>query len=317
MSLIVSSSEIPIVAATPNIWDSYATPIEYGLCQTDYKPHKNHYRELNHIYDHHGVIKTHLSDIGLPYRPQDFLVGKKYDLLFLKNHGIVIKVGTNHNPVDLIHPCFSQPLWWATDVPSGITTCVYAGEKLSPETPESHDKFEFLEIVAGSKQMSGDMIEKANTAFDGDLPIFIDVDAEYNRTICPEIRALKQELAAQWLNNSSVNNADGVQDVLLKVYGDNPTLEPWMQQFNRHQPLRRMFWDVQNLSGEDKREGLRSLWSNVESWTQDLPRENDGNMFRKLRAVVSDWRRSERPDYNGTKLHRDYLMPPVPTRLSL
>ena len=196
MNLTVQKDKAPPNSAHHNIWESYTKPIEYGICQTDRKPHERHFRQMNHIRDHHDVVHTHLSEIGLPYKPQDFLVGTGYDLLFLKNYGIVIKVGENHDPVDLIHPCFSQPLWWATDAPSGITTCVYAGEKLAPETLKSFDAIEFLETVLVSGQSAGDVQEKTNIGFAGDLPILLDVDALYNRTACPEKRLLKQALAA-------------------------------------------------------------------------------------------------------------------------
>lgn len=281
MNLTVPSAAICAEPTHPNIWDSYAIPIEYGA---------EHMRgvltteSLNFSSSNKGVVKTHLLEIGLPFQLEKFISGNGYDLLFLKNHGIIVKVGCDHDPIDLIHPCFSQPLWWATDEKSAINTCVYAGEKLVSEKP-TFTASKLREIVKMSEQGETD-ISGRNIGFAGDLPILIDVDAVYNTTTSKRKSTIKQRLAKHWLGSSGLSQAEVTRNVLFQVYGRDKKLQPWLAQFDRHQPLRRTFWEVQKTSGQERKDSLRNLWATVADWTQN-------------------------PRLDGTQLHRDYLIPPA------
>lgn len=272
------------------IWESYATPIECGFCHTDLDTSRFYTTPLNNVDDYGEIVESHLAEMGIPFQTKDFLGGTNYDLLFFENHGMVLKVGLGHDPIDHIHPCLSQPLGWITDEKTGLNTSLYAGEAIDPEEwhsnmPNNH----LVKILDASGQGSGDAVPD-NLSFlivNGQrLPILIDVDKDDNKTTDKSIAKRKQKLKRRLWDREGVNNAESHKGILFEVYSGNKKLEPWMAQFDRHQPLRQLYWDAMKQPLARRSAALKVFWDTAAEWTKF-------------------------PQANGIQLRRDYLRCPA------
>ncbi|MCI5060345.1 MAG: hypothetical protein MRY79_04650 [Alphaproteobacteria bacterium] len=276
--LTIDPADIPPYDVSQHsIWESYDTPVEYAFCHTDHKSGSYKTSQLNFCeLEQQQVIKTMLTDIGLPHNESDFLSGRGYDLLFLKNHGIVIKIGQNHDPIDFIHPCFAQPLGWMnarTDY-DDLTLCLYAGEKLLSQDPDAHQiHSEFREVVLRSGQDGNDigMIQNIGVVNlrGKKCPILIDVDKSGNQTINKKKKELKQGLAQEFWNRAGVNNAQSHWQIMEEVYKDEEEIKPWLSQMLRHQYLRELFWMAQQGPRKEKPQALKRFWDTAASLTVD------------------------------------------------
>jgi len=275
--------------ALDNIWDTYLIPIQYGICRSEEKfsePSPLHFADTQI-----ETVKSMMTDVGLPFRVDDFLGAKNQDLLFLEQHGIVVKISHLNDPIDLIHPCLVQPLGWITDETTDLTLSIFAGEKLS-DSFSDEDMEHFVDVLHASGQEDDGEIFTENLGLAEipvnsgvlQLPILIDVEPEEAITVSEGLAEKKQSLYSTLWGRNDVNNAQSHREILNEVYKDVKAVGPWMSQFDRHQPLRELFWKSMDAQPEGRAVYLKGFWDTVAQWT-------------------------EKPAFNGVQLHRDYLRP--------
>ena len=316
------------------IWDSYDTPVEYGFCHTDhksesYKQYKKWGVELNFSTpEHQAVVKTMMNDVGLPHNSANFLCGTDYDLVFLKNHGIVVKIGQDHDPLDLIHPCLSQPIGWvsgrsapaaslvafienlyperdvedikATAKGENLTLCLYAGERLAQRNILSGDEIDvFSYAMRKTGQDDNDVLYYNLGVIEEELqgkkyPLLIDVDCGRNGTNRYEFQKKKEAAVDKYWNREGINNAKNHWQIMKEVYGGEERLTPWINQMRRHQYLRELFWAAQQGTAEEKPQALKKFWDTaafltVKPDSAEAVQEAQQNASPELCPLYTSW----------------------------
>lgn len=263
----------------------------YGWCYTDPKkggkvfwPYIHRDYEYTYSKEFHENTKMLFESLALPMPKKDEVFHGSYnDLVFADSHGLVIRVGPARI-ASLINPLIIQPIGWASS--KGITVSIYPGIEIAEQVyswenyPRDsklvyHSKLqEFTYKIGQSGSFIGDgyhynmgviRTHDENGVENKDTLIILDPD--YQRLIQgielnpkrKEINKLRSELVKKH-DEELENNADVMAATIYDIYEGMHFLQDNIRAFEKHQYLRREFWNARKDGGNFSKEKLEALW---------------------------------------------------------
>ncbi|MBL4666543.1 MAG: hypothetical protein JKY04_04135, partial [Sneathiella sp.] len=234
--------------------------IKYGWCHTDHKDGKEirtDYRDTDYMKDepYASSVNKMLKKMGLPIPDKDQVFrGTHHDLLFLDDHGVVIRIGPT-DVDDLVHPAIIQPLGWMNDDENKISVAIYPGFELATtfkdQSYATDARASLKEALDDSGQGSAD-VSNNNTGMayimkDGKetpIAILIDPDNKFNgtKTSSDEGSSLQRIRDQAASSANTLRKSSVMEDAIHSISKLGHDMKDWEQVFMMHQPLRTRFW---------------------------------------------------------------------------
>jgi|GEM_PF-3219264 len=270
-------------------WMKNPYEIQYGWCYTDHKDGKElrpKYRNVDYVQDkkYAESVAAMLKKMGLPQpRIQQVYRGTHHDLLFLDDHGVVVRIGpTNIN--DLIHPAIIQPLGWIDDKENEITVAIYPGVELIKNVRNpAFAEMKLHNIKAGLRRAGHETydVNKNNAGMsyverDGvgvPVAILLDPDNNYNGAASTGDLgdALTRIRESVQRSGAAANKSDMLDDAIGSISALAQDMKDWETFFRSHQPLRTRFWLSQKgreNSDTPDPEYMKMFWDECRSLKQ-------------------------------------------------
>lgn len=240
------------------------TEFKYGWCHTDHKDGKKireNWREIDYMQDASTadfVSKT-LKMYGLPQPDlkNEVFRGTHHDLLFLDSHGVVLRIGPT-NVEELVNPAIIQPLHWTDDKNSDIAIAIYPGIELYKNIDKHDNSLGNLDDLRSaterfgnedhdsSKHNAGFIRVMDNKGSEGALPIILDADAHFNKSTKqkPSLNKSKTKSSEKGVSHTNALEAifnEQKSNLIDKDFNEAIDVGLYMQAFEYHQPIRRIF----------------------------------------------------------------------------
>lgn len=242
-------------------------PFKYGKCLTDHKSGntiRSYYRSIDYMNDEPYASKVQeiLEQLGLPLPKSDEIFrGTHHDMLFLDNHGVVLRIGPT-DVQDLMNPGIVQPLGWIEDkelkldhggiVPFTVT--VYPGIELythylqddkRPEVVGDLDTL-FAETGQGSSDMSDENLGvirlKEEDGTEVAVKMLLDADNKFNGTRSEKATEKNSHFSS--VKQSGGHKGEAMEITLGSIFEAAKNVPLYKRAFQLHQPLRNLFWQA-------------------------------------------------------------------------
>jgi len=303
----------------------------YGWCYTDQKKDGRVFWGISRYYEYsyspqfHATTKKLFEELALPMpKKEEFFHGTYSDIAFVDSHGLVVRVG----PAKLgnvINPLILQPIGWRSL--KDITVSIYPGieiaEHIYPwETyprDEKRNYHEKLQDFSCKMEASGCSYsdgygynmgvirtpdEQGNENKDT-LVILDPDDKTFSST--KEINN-ERKLAIEDNIKKFTNNSDIIAATIYDVFGDKEILQDNIKAFEKHQPLRRDFWNA-CMGINPNKEKLEALWDRCAELVNN-PQIATVPVWKKRNDVYI---RSEMT-INSLVLHNNWRIKPEPPK---
>tara|TARA_R110002126_G_scaffold13118_3_gene56698 strand:- start:218912 stop:222628 length:3717 start_codon:yes stop_codon:yes gene_type:complete len=305
--------------------------IRYGWCHTDHKAGleiRPKFRQVDYIQDekYAASVAAMLKKMGLPQPDiQQVFRGTHHDLLFLDDHGVVVRIGpTKVN--DLIHPAIIQPLGWLDDEENEITVAIYPGVELMNDMGDTNYATMKLSTLRSGLQRAGHgvgdvvrdnagVVHVDRGGVDMPIAILLDPDSEWNGALSTGGFGDSLSRIRASVNNGSArpNKSEILDEAITSISALAQDMRGWEAFFKSHQPLRTRFWLSQKgREDEDtpEPEYMKMFWDECHSLKQKpknyiqhkytpYVNEHGVSVYRYSRheilnaALVSPWTKKE------------------------
>lgn len=295
--------------------------IEYGWCYTDHKKGRDirpFYRDVDYVFGekYSSEAQKLIGELMLPIpNLEEVYRGTYNDMLLADSHAFTVRIG-NIDIEKLINPFFLQPIGWIQS--DNVTVALYPGVERSEQVYKTPDSFckageEFKAKMAKADTEHKDkffyntgVIQVQSKKKLEDVVVVIDTD---NSAIglSKEIEEKKSEV---WKRNCSIfnNKADALAATIYEVYGDKKCVQSNIRAFEKHQSLRRRFFDACDGSSVLNKAKLGKLYDtcyemvdNPKSFTCPTWKK-EGNLHKPADIIV-----------NNTKLYNSWTVTPKRT----
>ncbi len=325
---VLPSEKITVVDISTETKKSDA--FDYGWCTTDHKSGKQirrEFRTADYINDEPYASRVHamLEQLGLPQpATEQVFRGTHHDLLFLNNHGVVVRIGPT-DVEDLMNPGILQPLGWLEDKDTPIkgslplTVAIYPGIELMEQydslPPDKKPPLvgRLSELLRVTNQGSGDSATQGNTGViriidssgkEVAVQMLVDADNEFNGSshAIATRRSTTLKAHAATSPTEAPNKGELMFNTLRDVFNAAKNVHYWERALEAHQPLRVLFGEafqgVEPVTGKPDEAKRKAFWDKCASVTNN-PQP----------TTMATWKSEKAPD-GGLTFTREEI--PVP-----
>jgi len=289
-----------------NVQSAFVQSADYGWCETD-RPGKNAH-EIGRTYENDTTNgETVRPDYLLEPEMRDFTKyffdifklplpqaesiyrGRSQDLLFISNHGLVVKTG-DIDVVDLIHPAMIQPLFWLPHEETDHVIALYPGVQLlkqmgfNSHANEAYTK-KTKKFLDETHQKSLDIDTIENLGLINDTPIIIDTEQLFfgtdsemspaNESVIHQRRDRKKQAYATYIEAGYAPH-QAIRQTMVELYNDHPQFKEWIRAYDFHHPLRAQIHDAINAGNSElKSQKLSMLYKRCNRLVQQPEKIQD------------------------------------------
>jgi len=305
----------------------------YGHCYTDRKKDSrillgDRYQEDPYLQKNREIVNQLFEDLALPVPNQNgFFKGTHNQIAFVESHGFVVRVG-KAEILDLINPLIIQPIGWINS--SNITVAIYPGIEIAeqvypankyPEDESYHyhkglAEFNHKQVAAGfhfeDKYRSNmGVIRTPDEQGKEEKDTLVILDPDFQMFTFTDELKKSRNTAIEENSKRFENKADMIAATIYDVFGDKEILQDNIRAFEKHQSLRREFWNACKGEGKPDKAKLETLWGRCQT-VVDNPQQVTFPVWKK----ENDAYKCHELTVNSLVLHSNWKIKPTPIRPS-
>lgn len=265
-------------------------PIEYGWCNADHKSGlviRSDYPRDDYMFspEYSEAVEDMFEKLCLPYPKEDEVYrGTCHDMLFLENHGVVVRVGPC-DLEDMINPYILQPLGWMNEWNISVSNekllnriindkftfgvSIYPGiNPLMKYGKNMHDSVNTIADLSENILNTGQLNKEVRTGNIGiveldngeEASLLLDSDNHYNMSIANNYYATERNKAHCIGVLDGRNSAEIMGATISSVFTMLASAKAPIKAFNKHQPLRHLFAEACNMDGEVDKPKMEAFW---------------------------------------------------------